>query len=90
MSAKKKKSIEFVSISSDPTGNPLPKEILNGVTMFQRKQKKGIIDVWWLYDDGGITFVFQPVKWFIFNVYETRFDSAAALHPDDEGYMELL
>lgn len=22
---------------------------------FQKKQKKGTIDVWWLYDDGGLT-----------------------------------
>jgi len=25
------------------------------VNQFQRKQKKGYIDVWWLYDDGGLT-----------------------------------
>lgn len=29
--------------------------ILNVVTKFQRKHKKGTIDVWWLYDDGGLT-----------------------------------
>jgi len=28
---------------------------MNDITMFQRKQKKGTIDVWWLYDDGGLT-----------------------------------
>lgn len=48
---KKKGSREV--LFTDPSGNPLPKEILNSVTLFQRKQKKGIIDVWWLYDDGG-------------------------------------
>lgn len=26
---------------------------MNLITRFQRKQKKGTIDVWWLYDDGG-------------------------------------
>lgn len=31
----------------------LPKDVLNSLTRFQRKQKKGTIDVWWLYDDGG-------------------------------------
>jgi len=31
----------------------LPKHVLNNLTRFQRKQKKGTIDVWWLYDDGG-------------------------------------
>ncbi|OAD57765.1 Bumetanide-sensitive sodium-(potassium)-chloride cotransporter [Eufriesea mexicana] len=34
---------------------PVAKDILNSVTKFQRKQKKGTIDVWWLYDDGGLT-----------------------------------
>ncbi|MCL4142294.1 UNVERIFIED_CONTAM: hypothetical protein GTU68_015358 [Idotea baltica] len=36
-------------------GAELPKNVLNDLTMFQRKQKKGTIDVWWLYDDGGLT-----------------------------------
>lgn len=34
---------------------PIAKDILNVVTKFQRKHKKGTIDVWWLYDDGGLT-----------------------------------
>ncbi|KOC64235.1 Bumetanide-sensitive sodium-(potassium)-chloride cotransporter [Habropoda laboriosa] len=34
---------------------PVAKNILTAVTKFQRKQKKGTIDVWWLYDDGGLT-----------------------------------
>lgn len=33
----------------------IPKDVLNNITRFQRKQKKGTIDVWWLYDDGGLT-----------------------------------
>ena len=28
--------------------------ILNNLTQFQKKQSKGFIDVWWLYDDGGM------------------------------------
>lgn len=31
----------------------LTKDILCNLNQFQRKQKKGTIDVWWLYDDGG-------------------------------------
>ncbi|KAL0270733.1 UNVERIFIED_CONTAM: hypothetical protein PYX00_008039 [Menopon gallinae] len=38
-----------------PDGSELPKDVLNKLTQFQRKQKKGTIDVWWLYDDGGLT-----------------------------------
>jgi solute carrier family 12 sodium/potassium/chloride transporter 2 len=37
-----------------PGGEPLPASILNSITRFQRKQPKGLIDVWWLYDDGGM------------------------------------
>ncbi|XP_076355509.1 solute carrier family 12 member 2-like isoform X2 [Tachypleus tridentatus] len=33
----------------------MPKDVLSNVNQFQRKQKKGTIDVWWLYDDGGLT-----------------------------------
>ncbi|XP_076305031.1 solute carrier family 12 member 2-like [Tachypleus tridentatus] len=33
----------------------VPKNILSNVNQFQHKQKKGRIDVWWLYDDGGLT-----------------------------------
>lgn len=40
---------------SDVHAKEIPKEILMAVDMFQRKQKKGTIDVWWLYDDGGLT-----------------------------------
>ncbi|CAM6031305.1 unnamed protein product, partial [Sphagnum compactum] len=32
----------------------VPKDVLMAVNQFQRKQK-GYIDVWWLYDDGGLT-----------------------------------
>uniref|UniRef100_A0ABD2XJF3 Bumetanide-sensitive sodium-(Potassium)-chloride cotransporter n=1 Tax=Trichogramma kaykai TaxID=54128 RepID=A0ABD2XJF3_9HYME len=33
----------------------LTKDILNQLSFFHKKQKKGTIDVWWLYDDGGLT-----------------------------------
>ncbi|XP_033219683.1 bumetanide-sensitive sodium-(potassium)-chloride cotransporter [Belonocnema kinseyi] len=33
----------------------ISKDILDAVSRFQKKQKKGTIDVWWLYDDGGLT-----------------------------------
>ncbi|XP_046400553.1 bumetanide-sensitive sodium-(potassium)-chloride cotransporter-like [Ischnura elegans] len=36
-------------------GAPLPNDILDRLTYFRRKQGKGVIDVWWLYDDGGLT-----------------------------------
>ena len=33
----------------------IPKDVLMAVNQFQHKQRKGFIDVWWLYDDGGLT-----------------------------------
>lgn len=33
----------------------LSRDIIGSVTKFKRKQKRGTIDVWWLYDDGGLT-----------------------------------
>lgn len=39
-----------------PGGSELPKEIIDELTRFTKKQDKGaVIDVWWLYDDGGLT-----------------------------------
>lgn len=38
-----------------PGGVELPKDILQDLTIFSRKRKEAIIDVWWLYDDGGLT-----------------------------------
>jgi solute carrier family 12 (sodium/potassium/chloride transporter), member 2 len=36
-------------------GGDLPQEVLNNLNQFTMKQKNGCIDVWWLYDDGGLT-----------------------------------
>lgn len=33
----------------------VPKNVLMAINQFKRKQKRGWIDVWWLYDDGGLT-----------------------------------
>ncbi|CAB3385408.1 Hypothetical predicted protein [Cloeon dipterum] len=36
-------------------GGDLPQEVINNLNQFTTKQKNGCIDVWWLYDDGGLT-----------------------------------
>lgn len=33
----------------------VPKELLNQLEIFNSNQHNGTIDVWWLYDDGGLT-----------------------------------
>ncbi|CAG7731127.1 unnamed protein product, partial [Allacma fusca] len=49
----RKKSVSAMFAAKD--GAQIPRNILASVTQFKRKQKKGMIDVWWLYDDGGLT-----------------------------------
>ncbi|XP_059611500.1 bumetanide-sensitive sodium-(potassium)-chloride cotransporter isoform X2 [Phlebotomus argentipes] len=36
-------------------GSCVPKDILDAMGVFQTKQENRTIDVWWLYDDGGLT-----------------------------------
>lgn len=36
-----------------PSGEPLSPNLLKDITLFRRKQEKGFVDVWWLFDDGG-------------------------------------
>ncbi|KAK9736670.1 Amino acid permease [Popillia japonica] len=33
----------------------MQRSVLDKVSIFRKKQDKGTIDVWWLYDDGGLT-----------------------------------
>merc|ERR1711971_403722 len=44
-------------VYKDAEGRPLAKEIVGDITQFQQgtKKRNGTIDVWWLYDDGGLT-----------------------------------
>jgi len=57
LSSKKKRSRKhsFSAMFKGPGGADLPRHVISNLTQFQRKQKKGTIDVWWLYDDGGLT-----------------------------------
>uniref|UniRef100_T1GA68 Amino acid permease/ SLC12A domain-containing protein n=1 Tax=Megaselia scalaris TaxID=36166 RepID=T1GA68_MEGSC len=38
-----------------PGGAELSKETLNELSLFTRKRNNAVIDVYWLYDDGGLT-----------------------------------
>ncbi|XP_034943352.1 bumetanide-sensitive sodium-(potassium)-chloride cotransporter [Chelonus insularis] len=40
---------------SKPMIAVISKDIISSLTKFKKKQKRGTIDVWWLYDDGGLT-----------------------------------
>lgn len=65
---KKKKRSNHGSKSdlyNSKNSSDFPKDVMNQVTFFQRKQKKGTIDVWWLYDDGGETLLYWTFIIFI-------------------------
>lgn len=52
LSSNKKRSRKpsFSTMYKGPGGAVLPPHVISNLTQFQRKQKKGTIDVWWLYD----------------------------------------
>lgn len=42
-------------VYSTQGGSKVPKEVLDDLGYFHLKKTDGQIDVWWLYDDGGLT-----------------------------------
>ncbi|XP_046440487.1 bumetanide-sensitive sodium-(potassium)-chloride cotransporter-like [Daphnia pulex] len=52
---KKKRLKKSRIVFKDLQGNKLPQEVQNNICRFRMKQKRGTIDVWWLYDDGGLS-----------------------------------
>jgi len=52
-STKKSKKVEAIYRGKD--GKLLPKNIIDDIQHFRAKRRVGNIDVWWLYDDGGLT-----------------------------------
>ncbi|PIO56619.1 hypothetical protein TELCIR_21981, partial [Teladorsagia circumcincta] len=52
-----KKNTHTFSLRRRSTRRPTTeqKALIASIARFQRKIKKGVVDVWWLYDDGGLT-----------------------------------
>merc|ERR1719410_2534781 len=40
---------------TDREGNPVSQDVIQDIHQFQAVKRSGTIDVWWLYDDGGLT-----------------------------------
>lgn len=51
----KKRASDASFLYKAPGGTDLPKETLQDLTLFTRKRSNAVIDVYWLYDDGGLT-----------------------------------
>ncbi|TRY67544.1 hypothetical protein TCAL_09074 [Tigriopus californicus] len=56
---KKKDMPAAVLLGSD--GRPLPANLVREINMFKTEKRKGFIDVWWLYDDGGLTLLLPHI-----------------------------
>jgi len=54
VTVKKPRRPSQLSLYHGPTGAKLPKKITDQINVFKRKAE-GTIDVWWLFDDGGLT-----------------------------------
>jgi solute carrier family 12 sodium/potassium/chloride transporter 2 len=42
-------------------GNRLDNNVIASIQQFQAKERHGFIDVWWLYDDGGLTLLLPHI-----------------------------
>ena len=49
------KEKNVIAVFRGKDGKVLPKQIVDDITQFKSKKRDGFIDVWWLYDDGGLT-----------------------------------
>ena len=43
-----------LAVNSLVFGGFQPRDVLADVRQFQDKRRRGNIDIWWLYDDGGL------------------------------------
>eukprot|EP00095_Tigriopus_kingsejongensis_P001015 snap_masked-scaffold609_size125094-processed-gene-0.16 protein:Tk01015 transcript:snap_masked-scaffold609_size125094-processed-gene-0.16-mRNA-1 annotation:"af190129_1na+ k+ 2cl- cotransporter" len=48
-----------VLLGSD--GKPLPAKLVQEINAFKTKKRVGFIDVWWLYDDGGLSLLLPHI-----------------------------
>ena len=60
-----------VSVFRGHDGNFISSKHVAGIQMFTNKTYTGFIDVWWLYDDGGLTLLLPYIltlRWDIFGI----------------------
>ena len=52
---RKKMSVGILRMKNGLTFSSIPETVVGQTEVFKAKQSTGFIDVWWLYDDGGLT-----------------------------------
>ena len=57
LSEEEKDENSFIKDDQFELKKVINKETIQNLNRFHRKQKKGTIDVWWLFDDGGLAFI---------------------------------
>ncbi|KAB7505213.1 Solute carrier family 12 member 2 [Armadillidium nasatum] len=51
----------LVNLYRGINGAKIPRSVIQDLNRFRTKQPKGTIDVWWLYDDGGLTLLLPHI-----------------------------
>ncbi|XP_065355203.1 bumetanide-sensitive sodium-(potassium)-chloride cotransporter [Calliphora vicina] len=69
-------------------GSEVPKHILDAVTIFSNKHPKSTIDVYWLYDDGGLTMLLPYIISLRSNWQNCKLRVFALSHGKDEDMEE--
>ncbi|XP_037815432.1 bumetanide-sensitive sodium-(potassium)-chloride cotransporter [Lucilia sericata] len=69
-------------------GSEVPKHILDAVTIFSSKHPKSTIDVFWLYDDGGLTMLLPYIISMRSNWQNCKLRVFALSHGKDEEMEE--
>uniref|UniRef100_A0A1I8P469 Bumetanide-sensitive sodium-(Potassium)-chloride cotransporter n=1 Tax=Stomoxys calcitrans TaxID=35570 RepID=A0A1I8P469_STOCA len=69
-------------------GSEVPKDVLDALTIFTRKQPKSTIDVYWLYDDGGLTMLLPHIISMRSNWSTCKLRVFALSHGKDEEMAE--
>lgn len=77
------------SLYTSPNGDELPKYVIQELTQFTRKRHKAIIDVYWLYDDGGLTLLLPYIISTRRNWQEARLRVFALANKKDEVEVEM-
>lgn len=77
------------SLYTAPNGDELPKYVIQELTQFTRKRHKAIIDVYWLYDDGGLTLLLPYIISTRRNWQEARLRVFALANKKDEVEVEM-
>lgn len=86
---KKQTTEKRSSLYTASNGDELPKYVIQELTQFTQKRNKAIIDVYWLYDDGGLTLLLPYIMSTRRNWESARLRVFALANKKDEIEVEM-